>query len=271
VTVIILAMLYHVGIKYLPKIQGKAGTTPRARKAVYLVEGQVFNMTAADGEVIDLTVGPSSDDIFVLASSTSTTPATPRSGGGDDTKTKKRRSRKKKKKQSAIADSFEDGEVLDTTSRDQSSERMSNGNGEASNRVQPDDGELEEYIPRPCLQENVGNTADMNTQYLSSPGAGPSTLFYEDVTPAELPVAVAPTVPGQNPVTHIIPYGGVMKLLLPAHVEVLPTGEGGIIPVEILPPSDSESDGDAIEYLDYDDRKVGLLGVSDSAQLTVTG
>jgi hypothetical protein len=46
------------------------------------------------------------------------------------------------------------------------------------------------------------------------------------------------------------------KLLLPTHVSVL-SGDGNDIPVEILPPSDSDPEcEDYIEYLDYDDGKV---------------
>jgi hypothetical protein len=74
----------------------------------------------------------------------------------------------------------------------------------------------------------------------------PVDIFFIDVEPTQLPTAhilVPPNVsdePGD-------------KLLLPAHVSVF-----GLAPLEILPASNVDlDDEDYIEYLDYDERKVG--------------
>jgi hypothetical protein len=80
-----------------------------------------------------------------------------------------------------------------------------------------------------------------------------SALFFVDVQPAEVKPSDKPSVHGAIPV---VVDDEARNLLLPAHVSVFGVAEGSI-PVEILPPSDSEGqDDDYIEYLDYDDRKV---------------
>lgn len=77
-------------------------------------------------------------------------------------------------------------------------------------------------------------------------------LFFIDVEPADVKPADKPLARASaDAVGDDSP-----KLLLPAHVSVF-GGSEGAIPVEILPPSDSEAqDDDYIEYLDYEDRKV---------------
>jgi protein AIR1/2 len=83
----------------------------------------------------------------------------------------------------------------------------------------------------------------------SSPPRSPTDttpLFFVDVEPVPIPAA------------HILDPSTVPdelgdKLLLPAHVSIF-----GLAPVEILPTSNTDlDDEDYIEYLDYDDRKVG--------------
>ncbi|OBZ70099.1 hypothetical protein A0H81_09792 [Grifola frondosa] len=88
----------------------------------------------------------------------------------------------------------------------------------------------------------------------SKPSIKDDALFFEDVKPAEVPIAahlvVAPTVnvvEGTSTSTSTNP-----PLLLPPHVSVF--GEDGVDPVEIHAPSPPGSDEeDYIEYLDYDD------------------
>ncbi|KAK0206546.1 hypothetical protein DFS33DRAFT_1255994 [Desarmillaria ectypa] len=77
-----------------------------------------------------------------------------------------------------------------------------------------------------------------------------SKPFYFDLDPAILPNVAEKAEKTDE-------EGGPSKLLLPSHVLVL-----GSVPVEILPPSPSDSeDKDYIDYLDYDDRKVPMQGL----------
>ncbi|KAL6307200.1 hypothetical protein BKA93DRAFT_728235 [Sparassis latifolia] len=79
-----------------------------------------------------------------------------------------------------------------------------------------------------------------------------ASLFFVDVNHSDLPSSMKlneqqPGSSGKTPEQEETPM-----LLLPAHVSVF--GEGGVDPVEILPPSNPVSDDDDyIEYLDYDD------------------
>lgn len=102
---------------------------------------------------------------------------------------------------------------------------------------------------------------------------GPSKLFFEDVTPADIQEVEKPSLSQRIlPITSTVPPGPSRpkeaKLLLPAHVEVLPSLGGGVVPVEILPPSEPDSDSDAIEYLDYDDRKASAVGGSNTTRVS---
>jgi hypothetical protein len=76
--------------------------------------------------------------------------------------------------------------------------------------------------------------------------ADPVDVFFIDVEPTLLPTA-------HILVPQSVSDGPGDKLLLPAHVSVF-----GLAPVEILPASNMDlDDEDYIEYLDYDERKVG--------------
>ncbi|KAF9451703.1 hypothetical protein P691DRAFT_662602 [Macrolepiota fuliginosa MF-IS2] len=79
--------------------------------------------------------------------------------------------------------------------------------------------------------------------------ANSSDLFFEDVTPAPLPSAIGNLPPPTYTITASSSKDAdEAKLLLPAHVSVL-----GSTPVEILPPTESDEEGDTdyIKYLDY--------------------
>ncbi|EIN10754.1 hypothetical protein PUNSTDRAFT_100511 [Punctularia strigosozonata HHB-11173 SS5] len=195
-------------------------------------------MAAAKQEVIDLTVTQSSDDVIILESGPSTAVATPKSSGGDESHTKKKRKRKKRK--SAATSVVEDGEVIEATSRERTTEPSAIRNGEREGRRH-----------RSRSRDGPRDTADTTFTHDDELSA----LFFSDVTADALP-AIKPVARLHNLDAAQDPSPATeTKLLLPAHVEVLPSAEGGVLPVEILPPSDDESDEDAIEYLDYDDGK----------------
>ena len=159
-----------------------------------------------------------------------------------------RRSRTKKLKKSLVEGnrqssatqtrehSLEEGE-LDRHPIQQEYQRLRHESGNVK-RKRPASKFLEEEqltpYPRkttPSSPRSPGDTAD---------------IFFVDVEPAPLP-AVCPLVP------PTIPDGPGDKLLLPAHVSVF-----GLAPVQILPtPKVDLNDEDYIEYLDYDERKVG--------------
>ncbi|KAK0486956.1 hypothetical protein EDD18DRAFT_1192592 [Armillaria luteobubalina] len=81
-----------------------------------------------------------------------------------------------------------------------------------------------------------------------------SQLFFLDLEPVAVQSVAEKT-------TKVDEEGGSPKLLLPSHVQVL-----GSVPVEILPPSSTDSgDEDYIDYLDYDDRK-GLVRYFDAPE-----
>ncbi|KZT06504.1 uncharacterized protein LAESUDRAFT_725955 [Laetiporus sulphureus 93-53] len=83
-----------------------------------------------------------------------------------------------------------------------------------------------------------------------------ATLFFVDLEKIKVTLTSKPIQPAPEPVNPNV--GPTLNeqppLLLPAHVSVF--GEGGVDPVEILPPStpDSEDEG-FIQYLDYDDNR----------------
>ncbi|THH29387.1 hypothetical protein EUX98_g4805 [Antrodiella citrinella] len=97
-----------------------------------------------------------------------------------------------------------------------------------------------------------------------------SSLFFVDVKPADIPIAVKIPISSQP-----IPSGSgsnnseadkATKLLLPAHVLLADTN--GDAPLEILPPSPLDSDeDDYIDYLDYDDdRRAGAVRYFDDSK-----
>ncbi|KAK0468352.1 uncharacterized protein EV420DRAFT_460559 [Desarmillaria tabescens] len=114
-------------------------------------------------------------------------------------------------------------------------------------------------------QASGSGSRDLNTERRrrsrSPPSRSPeplddSKLFYFDLDPVPLPNVVQKAEKAGDS-----EEGGPSKLLLPSHVQVL-----GSVPVEILPPSPSDSENeDYIDYLDYDDRK-GLVRYFDTPE-----
>ena len=84
-------------------------------------------------------------------------------------------------------------------------------------------------------------------------------LFFEDVTPTEVPGTGRPSEPVAGPSNLATPGSDVHSqadngLLLPAHVSLTENGEdtdGG--PLKVPTPEGSDDDEDYIDYLDYDD------------------
>ncbi|KAI0711059.1 hypothetical protein C8T65DRAFT_608662 [Cerioporus squamosus] len=94
-------------------------------------------------------------------------------------------------------------------------------------------------------------------------------LFFEDVTPAEVPGMVKPSEPVAGPsnpamqasVDSALQRQSDNNLLLPAHVSVTEDGEGADAgPLKVPTPEGSDDDEDYIDYLDYDDdRRAGMV------------
>lgn len=194
---------------------------------------------------------------------------------GADTPTRGERKRRRRKKTKRPAADMEDGEVADDSPAPSAKRREvldggrkvkdevidledSTGSSKASraeakerNRTRrkrrassPDDGRREPSPPR--LDDTSG-------------------LFFVDIKPTD--VAVVPDEAA--PAIFTGEVNGQHKpdedsaLLLPAHVVILPTANGSVLPVEILPPSEPASDEDEyIEYLDHGDRKVSCHVIS---------
>ncbi|KAK0230783.1 hypothetical protein IW262DRAFT_1340380 [Armillaria fumosa] len=115
------------------------------------------------------------------------------------------------------------------------------------------------------LEEQAGGSGSRNPiserrrRSRSPPDRSPSSLdnsqlFFLDLEPVAVQSVAEKTAKADE-------EGGSPKLLLPSHVQVL-----GSVPVQILPPSSSDSgDEDYIDYLDYDDRK-GLVRYFDAPE-----
>lgn len=93
-------------------------------------------------------------------------------------------------------------------------------------------------------------------------------LFFEDVTPAEIPGVVKPSQPAAGPSNPaVVDLTGDSQsdnaLLLPAHVSVTENGEDAEAgPLKVPTPEGSDDDEDYIDYLDYDDdRRVSPLAL----------
>ncbi|RDX55414.1 hypothetical protein OH76DRAFT_1396803 [Lentinus brumalis] len=91
-------------------------------------------------------------------------------------------------------------------------------------------------------------------------------LFFEDVTPAEIPGMVKPSQPVAGPSNPaVVDLTGDSQsdnaLLLPAHVSVTENGEDAEAgPLTVPTPEGSDDDEDYIDYLDYDDdRRAGMV------------
>ncbi|KAH7887764.1 hypothetical protein F5I97DRAFT_1804724 [Phlebopus sp. FC_14] len=89
----------------------------------------------------------------------------------------------------------------------------------------------------------------------TSPVTDESTLFFVDAVAAPVDLELEP------PNAHMEdPVEASNELLLPSHVSVLGSGGDAVVPVKIVPPTNSSDDEDFIEYLDYEYGKVpGLV------------
>jgi hypothetical protein len=179
-------------------------------------------------EIIDLTTSPL-EECITPERLTSPQPRT------DDEN--KRSRRKKRKRESVVREdrpqtrdhSLEEGELDRKFIRER--ERHHSGENDKLKRKRR---AAKDHSPSPRQPPSPRSPTD------STP------LFFVDVEPVPFSA-----VHDLNPST--IPDELGDKLLLPAHVSVF-----GLAPVEILPTSNAGlDDEDYIEYLDYDDRKVG--------------
>jgi len=91
---------------------------------------------------------------------------------------------------------------------------------------------------------------------LPSPPSDEAGVFFIDVTPSQLPTSPKHPIPTPDHDVLAPETNETVKLLLPTHVSVLDLGDGGV-PVKIMPPPELEEGENYIEYLDYDDLKVG--------------
>ena len=176
-------------------------------------------------EIIDLTESSPPPPLIVFEEDVEVVGAE-----GEKEQRKARRKRRKKK----TSESLEVAESSTQPSRNQSRERHAERNGDPPRKrfrsAEPRKGD-----PSPRSRDN-----------LTDP-------FCVDVVPAQVPVSVKPTIPGD---THLNGESK-LELLLPEHVSVFGAPENGTEPVEIIgPPTPNyENDNeDFIEYLDYDDR-----------------
>lgn len=212
-----------------------------------------------DPEVIDLTESPTLPNKTIAQETTSTSLAATQDTVEQDNNKKKLRKRKRKK-----------------TGKSGTQSQNTTAANTRSNSEDRDDEDGEEQLEerpqssrqvRRKREDEIGAEEDRSSphrisatgqQTEAAPLPEPTTngnvttgdLFFMDLTPAPLPPAIGniplPTFGVTAPPSK---SANEQKLLLPAHVSVL-----GSTPVEILPPTESDEEGDTdyIKYLDYD-------------------
>lgn len=200
--------------------------------------------------VIDLTASPSSPEVIVIDSD-SPEPAI----------VQKKRKRSKKSPKAQAADDSRSGvtngkihiEDAERAQGQSSSRRQGGGEGEGgSSRRRSRNYKSRSNSPH-------RSRSPRRTRY-DSPGPSDSAVFYIDTAPAPLPSTSQFHAASENSG----PAEESPKLLLPSHVSVF-----GTDPVQILPPAEPEIDGDHIEFLDFDERRVIIHDRSLRLQLNI--
>jgi protein AIR1/2 len=211
----------------------------------------------SDPEIIDLANSP----ILAAASGSQSLPAKPLSVDPEvGEKTPKKKPRKRKRKQKTDTQS-QDTTTANTRNNSEEETGEEEGHSPAARQVRrkresgsstkendPSTSALQDRTSSSKKQKHKENALSFG--HIATGNANPGDLFFEDITPGPLPSNIGNLPPPAFGITDLPSQNtDDTKLLLPAHVSVL-----GSTPVEILPPTESDEEGetDYIKYLDYD-------------------
>ncbi|KAF5363675.1 hypothetical protein D9756_000646 [Leucocoprinus leucothites] len=214
----------------------------------------------ADPEIIDLTDSPVLATT-AIAQDVSSKPLTEDSKTQGGEKTPRKRQRKRKRKQGQKSDTQNQDTTAANTRSNSEEEPAEEDHPEDTRQVRrkrENESLTKETDASSSLLQDRGSSSKKqkykedtsSSQHDATGNANPRDLFFEDIAPAPLPPNIGnipppPSYGNSDPPTQ---KNDDMKLLLPAHVSVL-----GSTPVEILPPTESDEEGetDYIKYLDY--------------------
>ena len=180
-------------------------------------------------EIIDLTVSPSRPEVIEISSDQETP------GRRIRTQENKKREKKRKKTPNGLASDSGIGSSAQPSRAPSHSPETGNKHSDVNDPSTP-------HPTKPQTLHSIPSST------IDVPG-----LFFFDAVAAF--VTVEDFSPTPEPTES---NGDCSKLLLPSHVAVS-CDDGSIVAEVIPPPKTSSDDEDYIEYLDYEDRKVGSV------------
>ncbi|KXN90248.1 Protein air1 [Leucoagaricus sp. SymC.cos] len=211
-----------------------------------------------DTEIIDLTNSPTLP--AVLGSQDLPAELLTANPAPNGEKKKRQRKRKRKRSQKLGAQSQDTTAVTTRSNSEEEGEESEDEGPQDARHVRqkrgPANATTENDASSSSIQDRLSSGKKIKQKEDTSSSVPVATgntnlgdLFFEDITPVPLPPATGNPPPPVHGIINLLHQNtDDTKLLLPAHVTFL-----GSTPVEILPPTESDEEGDTdyIKYLDY--------------------